>query len=149
MLNSVFVSRAHDFFQVPEGYIAVVRPDLGIAPDLVEKGDAHMLFDGPHEVERWDVRARHGDLAIEQWEYVGGVAERTEEADSNSNEPCVLVSVTRGKRVRPVHRDLDFAKGDVVTVAVYTPQQEEAAATLRDRGFAPREEEPADESESG
>jgi Trk K+ transport system NAD-binding subunit len=148
MLNSVFVSRAQDFFKVPEGYIAVVRPDLGIAPDLLDKGDAHMLFDGPHEVERWDVRARHGDLAIELWEYAGEAAERAEEGSANGSEPFVLVSVARGKRVRPIHRDLDLAKGDVVTVAVYTPQREDAERALRGRGFTPREEAPASESDS-
>jgi NhaP-type Na+/H+ or K+/H+ antiporter len=146
MLNSVFVSRAHDFFKVPEGYIAVVRPDLGIAPDLVDKGDAHMLFDGPHEVERWDVRARHGDLVIELWEYSGEAAERAEEGSANGSEPYVLVSVARGKRVRPMHRDLDLAKGDVVTVAVYAPQREDAAMALRGRGFVPRGEASTPES---
>ena len=102
MLNSVFVSRAHDFFKVPEGYIAVVRPDLGIAPDLVDKGDAHMLFDGPHEVERWDVRARHGDLAIELWEYVGEAAERAEEG-SLQRQRALRARQRRPRQARAPH----------------------------------------------
>jgi hypothetical protein len=71
MLNSVFVSRARKRFRVPRGYVSVARPESGLAPELVESEEAVMLFDGPHEAARWEVRVRHRSVEVERWRYGG------------------------------------------------------------------------------
>jgi Trk K+ transport system NAD-binding subunit len=50
MLNSIFASRAREHFGVPRGYVAASNPEAGLAPELVERDQAVVLFDGPHDV---------------------------------------------------------------------------------------------------
>ncbi len=132
-LNSVFVSRAREFFDVSVGYIAVARARTGIAPDLVERGDARLLFESPHDTERWDVRDRHGDVVVEEWEVA-----RAPGASENAPKPgerVVLFGVRRGKRVGPMFEREKLAEGDRVAVAIHEPERAEAEAYLRWRGL--------------
>ena len=71
MLNSIFVSRARERFRVPRSYVAVDQPESGLAPELVGNEQAVVLFDGAHDVGRWEVRDRHDEIDVEHWEYIG------------------------------------------------------------------------------
>jgi NhaP-type Na+/H+ or K+/H+ antiporter/Trk K+ transport system NAD-binding subunit len=135
MLNSVFVSRARERFGVPRGYVAVQRPESGLAPELVETPDVAVLFDGPHDVERWDVRWRHGSVEIQQWSY-GGAPERAEgEAPPKVGERFVILALRRGGKIQPMHAKLKLQKGDTAAIAVHSVEDDEARETLRSLGW--------------
>jgi NhaP-type Na+/H+ or K+/H+ antiporter/Trk K+ transport system NAD-binding subunit len=139
-LNSVFVSRARSLFGVPEGYVAVERPRSGLAPELVENRDARMLFEGPHDVERWDVRSRHDEISLEHWRFAGAEeAEGAEDAEPKDvpsvGERFVILAVRRGLRCEPMHTRFKLKPGDVASVAVHEGDSDEAHAILRKLGF--------------
>jgi len=167
MLNSVFASRARQHFGVPSGYVAVSNPDLGLAPELVERNEVAVLFDGPHDVERWEVRARHGELEVGEWVFEGpsqstfsevpggsessnGSAGSSGESASSvpsASEPdkldpirerlCVL-TIRRGEKVMPMYAELKLEPGDVAAVAIHSDEQEAAYSLLEARGWAKR-----------
>lgn len=142
MLNSVFVSRARERFSVPDAFVAVEQLEGGLAPELVRDEEAHVLFDGPHDVERWDVRSRHGGVTVERWVY-RGPPEAAEEAPTKPPVPergrdlFVVLSVRRGNKLRIMHNELDLAEGDVAGVAVHAEELEDAHRELRALGWQP------------
>jgi len=142
MLNSLFASRAREYFGVPNGYVAASDPEAGLAPELVEHEKVVVLFDGPHDVERWDVRARHNELDVEYWVY-GGEPEQSASADEGgepapqAGERFVILSIQRGKKVMPMHAGLSLEVGDVAAVAVHRDERESAEEILAAWGWAP------------
>jgi hypothetical protein len=117
MLNSIFASRAREHFGVPRGYVAASNPEAGLAPELVERDQAVVLFDGPHDVERWDVRSRHDELEVDYWAY-GGEPDRAASTDADAEpapkagERFVILSIQRSKKVMPMHAGLSLETGD-------------------------------------
>ncbi len=140
MLNSVFVGRALERFGVPQGYVAVLRPELGLAPELVQDEKAALLFEAPHDLERWDVRSRQDQLELESWVVKQALAVEGDGAPPPLGEHCVVLAVTRGSRVSPMHSRFKLRPGDVVSVAVYAEEREAAHELLRARGFDPKAE---------
>ena len=139
-LNSVFATRARALFRVPDCFIAVSQPGAGMAMELVDDGDARLLFDGVHDVERWDVRWRRNELSVEQWRFEAEPEREEDEAAPAIGELLVMLVVTRGGRTRPMRADHAFKAGDEIAVAVYTPDREEALRVLTGLGFVPVEE---------
>jgi NhaP-type Na+/H+ or K+/H+ antiporter len=151
MLNSVFVSRTRDRFDVPRGYVAVERFEAGLAPELVQEGEAQVLFDGPHEVERWDVRERHGQVDVERWEFRGAPqAEESAAGAAGGSGPAhgdrfVILTLRRGKATLLVHGAQEPKPGDVAAVAVHREERDSAHEALRGLGFEPYVEEKEEE----
>lgn len=135
MLNSVFASRAGERFNVPEAYIAVSQAKRGLAPELVENEKARMLFEGPVDVERWDVRTRHSAVEVERWQVAEPVVPSGDPIDPADH--LVLLCVQRGKRTFPMYADLALAADDVLSVAVHVPDRDAAHETLRTLGYTP------------
>jgi NhaP-type Na+/H+ or K+/H+ antiporter len=144
MLNSLFASRAREYFGVPRGYVAAIDPEAGLAPELVERKEVVVLFDGPHDVERWDVRSRHDELEVDYWVY-GGEPEQDASADEGgepapkAGERFVILSIQRGKKVTPMHTELSLEAGDVAAVAIHSEERESAEEILAAWGWAPGE----------
>jgi NhaP-type Na+/H+ or K+/H+ antiporter len=144
MLNSIFASRAREHFGVPRGYVAAINPDAGLAPELVEREQIVVLFDGPHDVERWDVRSRHDELEVDYLVY-GGEPDQDANADADSEptpkagERFVILSIQRGKKVMPMHSGLSLEAGDVAAVAIHREERESAKEVLAAWGWAPSE----------
>jgi NhaP-type Na+/H+ or K+/H+ antiporter len=144
MLNSVFASRARENFGVPRGYVAAINLEAGLAPELVEREEVFVLFDGPHDVERWDVRSRHNELEVDYWVY-GGEPERDASADEGAEpapkagERFVILSIQRGKKVMPMHAGLSLEAGDVAAVAIHGEERDGAADILTAWGWVPGE----------
>ena len=140
MLNSIFVSRTCDRFGVPRGYVAVEHFEKGLAPELVQAGEAQVLFDGAHEVERWDVRERHGSVDVEHWKLV--TAPKAAEGES-AGEPgapeggdrFVVLCVQRGKLTLIMHGGRELKPGDVAAVAIHHDERESVHESLRALGF--------------
>jgi NhaP-type Na+/H+ or K+/H+ antiporter len=145
MLNTMFTARASEYFQVPERYIAVTNPSEGLAMEVVAQGDARVLFDGRHDVERWDVRRRHGEVELERWVFAGEPEREEGETPTEPGELLVALTLKRGNLVRPAHAGVVWKVEDVATVAIYAPEREEAHRRLRALGFTPA---PVEESET-
>jgi len=151
MLNSIFASRARERFGVPRGYVAAIDPSAGLALDLVKNEQVSVLFDGAHDVERWDVRSRHDGIELQYWVY-GGEPDAGARDDSRrklartTDELFVILSIRRGKKVMPMHTRLTLETGDVAAVAVHAQEREAAVQSLLAQGWAPAEPTaPADE----
>ena len=144
MLNSLFASRAREYFGVPRGYVAADDPEAGLAPELVEREQVVVLFDGPHDVERWDVRARHDELDVDYWVY-GGEPDRDASADEGgepgpqAGERFVILSIQRGKKVMPMHTGFSLEAGDVAAVAIHREKRKSAEEVLAAWGWVPGE----------
>ncbi len=144
MLNSLFASRAREVFGVPRSYVAVINPEAGLAPELVEREQVVVLFDGAHDVERWDVRARHDELEVSYWKY-GGVPEPDAGADEaagaapKAGERFAILSILRGKKVMPMHAGLSLQAGDIAAVAIHSEERDSAEEILTAWGWAPTE----------
>jgi hypothetical protein len=143
MLNSLFVRRSRERLAVPRGFVAASRPEAGLAPELVEREQAVVLFDGPHDVLRWEVRTRHRDVAVERWVY-GRTAEAppskqaAEGVTPTGSELYVILAIRRGAAVMPMHADLEPREGDVASVAVYIAETEAAHLALERSGWSPQ-----------
>ena len=125
---------------MPQGYVAVSRPEAGLAPELVARAEVQVLFDGPHDVERWDVRARHGELEIDHWIYEGAPELEEGQEPLPLHEPgelYVMFCVRRRGSAFPMHRDQTLQADDIVSIAIYEPERERAEAALEVRGFIP------------
>ena len=143
-LNSLFVRQALDSFGVPTGLVATESLFGEQAPSLLPGENADVLFDGPHDHERWDVRWRHGQVAVERFVFqpAGRPArdqpaetDEPKQASSRSRELFVIVSVTRGKRVSPMRMGYTFRPGDIAAVAIYAAEREEAVGLLAAQGW--------------
>ncbi len=139
-LNGLFVNRARELFDVPEGYIASGPEATLAANELALSEGVTLAFDDSHDIERWDVRARHGGLEIAELifeERAGG--DESEEAGPpvtpRGGDRYVMLAVQRGEKTEPMSRAHSAKNGDLVTVALHTLEREEALAELAELGW--------------
>jgi len=144
-LNGVYLDRAHEVFGVPKGLAGGTPKGGGIVAEMMGRGQADILFDAPHDVERWDVRWRRGDVEVVRRRYREPVREEVEEGEGESvaeppeppsaGEKLVLLAVHRGDTAEPISMRLSFSKGDEATVAIHSPEREEALRILEAMGW--------------
>ena len=142
----MFVRQALDSFDVPRGFVAMESLFGEEAPGLLPEEHADVLFDGPHDHERWDVRWWHGEVAVEEFTYelseleaAGAVlpqASTTKPAVTRAHELFVIMSVKRGKSLSPIRMRCEFRKGDVAAVAIYTEARQGAVSLLAAQGWS-------------
>jgi len=147
VLNSVFVRRARERFGVPRGFVAASQPEKGLAPELIATDKALMLFDGPHDVLRWEVRTRRRAVTVEDWVHHGTTKTEAPPDESKPavskpggaypNELFVILALARGGKTHVMHAGLVPKKGDIASVAVHTVESEAAYAALRRMGWRP------------
>ena len=145
--NSLFVRQVLDSFDVPRGLVAMESLFGEQTPSLLPDDNADVLFDGPHDHERWDVRWRHGHVAVEVLTYEPHDADqdvrRPGSEAARSRELFTILTVRRGRRVRPMRVGYQFRAGDSVAVAVHVPDRDEALRLLTDAGWRLTGETPA------
>jgi NhaP-type Na+/H+ or K+/H+ antiporter len=141
-LNGVYLDRAQEVFGVPKGLAGGTPKGGGIVAEMMGRGQADVLFDAPHDVERWDVRWRRGDVEVARRRYREPVREEAEGENvtespepATSGEKLVLLAVHRGDTAEPISMRLAFKKGDEATVAIHLPEREEALRTLEAMGW--------------
>jgi NhaP-type Na+/H+ or K+/H+ antiporter len=139
-LNSLFVDQAREEFGVPERYVAITQLETTVTPDFVQRRDARVIFEGAHDVARWDVRARHGDLVVEHLVFGAGESRSGESEPEDrgplpSQERFVILAVRRGERVFPMWLGFEPKAGDIAAVALYEPERAEALGALRELGW--------------
>ncbi len=145
-VNSLFAREAMDDFGVPEAYVAVDSIDPGPRQEKVERQRGKVLFDGPKDLGRWNVRFRHGEVRVEHFRYRGDYKPpRSQDASAGAKssgqrapqEGWVLLAIHRKKRSMPMHAGLKPDKGDTGAFLLYAPTAEEARKALKARGWEP------------
>jgi hypothetical protein len=139
-LNGVFVSRAHEGFGVPQGLVAVSQTDGGLIDELMQRRKADVVFEGFHDVQRWEVRSRRGDVEIMRRRFREAVREGEEDVTdeavaSTAGERLVVLALHRGDRVEPMSMGMKPQRGDEATVAIHIPEREEALRALEAMGW--------------
>ncbi len=150
-LNSLFVSHAREYFRVPKALVALESAPPGGVPSHVAKIGADVLFDGPHDAERWDVRRRHDQIRVEYFVYepkvapastdAGGKPENTTppKESPSQQERYVILTVRRVDKISPMSTAFKLRKGDQAAVALYAPEADAARRELTERGWQPGE----------
>ena len=132
----VFAGRARELFGVERSYLAIQSLDTGVAAELVRNEEASVAFDGVHDLERWDVRLRHGSVETAWFAFDPDLAPASDADASPLGEKCVLVALRRaGQRVRPLSRADQLKQGDLVFVALHRSETEAATRALAARGL--------------
>ena len=151
-LNSVFVTRARDRFGVPNGLVATSEVGVGLVSEQVESGRAKIVFEGPHDVERWDVRGRRGDMSVEYFTF-RTPPERSEDEGTTGvhsgglDERFVILAVEREGATFVVDGDWVFRDADKAAVALHLPERDDALRTLADCGWELGEDEKVEATE--
>jgi Trk K+ transport system NAD-binding subunit len=137
-LNSVFVERARDRFGVPRGLVATSEAGVGLVSEQVGSGKANIVFDGPHDVERWEVRGRRGDVEIEYFTFAPPeVVEGQAPAKAGGlSERFAMISTIRAGATSAMNASFKHREGDVCAVAIHVPEREEALRDLANRGWS-------------
>ena len=145
-LNSQFVRLARRAFDVPAGLVSVGSAYGDRAPEHVARHRAEVLFDGPHDQERWDVRWRQAEVTIGHFEFRESKTSAeetlsTEElpgpqavADRRS-DTYVILTLQRHRHVAPMARAVKLRSGDRAGIALYLRAKDQAIAELAVRGW--------------
>jgi len=145
-LNSMYVTQARTLFKVPNAYIAVDALEGHTLPGHVRQAHADVLFDGPHDVSRWNVRFRHEGVDIMEVIYGEPPKPLADSTDTSAElkrpvashaESCVMLTIHNGKRAHPMHYGYIPKKGDHAMVAIHKPDREKVLAHLQQEGWEP------------
>ncbi len=153
-LNSMYVTLARELFKVPKAYIMVESLDGQAAPAHVRQAQADVLFDGPHDSGRWNVRIRQRAVEVVEVVYEEP-PEPTLADEEKPTEPkrtttrfgelCMFLTIREGKRVVPMHMGYVPKKGDQASIALHTLDREKVWEQLRQQGWLSKPtEEPQD-----
>jgi len=145
-LNSVFVARARERFGVPNGLVATSEAAIGLVSEQVGSGEAKIVFEAPHDVERWDVRGRRGDVGVEDFIYGPIEIEDPEApgvtASGGMSEHFVMLAVERDGATFVMDAGWKVREGDRLAIALHLPERAEALSELEMRGWRPAPREP-------
>ena len=141
-LNSQFVRYARYEFDVPTGLVSVSSASGKGAPEHVARHRADVLFDGPHDQERWDVRWRQSEVTIGHFEFREAKKSAEELSDAQAvvdrrSDTYVMLTVQRHRHVAPMARSVRPRSGDRSAIALYIRAREQAIAELAASGLAP------------
>lgn len=149
-VNSHFASQARDDYGVRETYVAINREGSEVTSRIVEKQESRVLFDGPKDLERWNVRFRHDAAELHRLRFEGAPESEDGELEtegpakestpSHGVDPFVILAVRRGESWHPMHQRFETRKGDVAAVAIHAPERDAALEALRELGWGPEPE---------
>jgi NhaP-type Na+/H+ or K+/H+ antiporter len=133
-VNHLFAREAVERFGVPRAYVALESGGAGLPSTLLERHGIEVLFDGPRDVERWNVRFRHGLVETQRFRFEP-VAPAAPAAAPGAGDPHLILTIERGGRVEPMHRDFAARAGDEASVALLAERRDEALAALAALGW--------------
>jgi NhaP-type Na+/H+ or K+/H+ antiporter len=132
-VNHLFAREAKDRFAVPDAYVALERGSPHLPRERLDRLGIRVLFDGPRDVERWNVRFRHGLAGLVRLRFTAAASK--EPLPASALDPYLMLTHERGGRIQPMSQGVEVKAGDEATVAVLTEQQEAALAALASRGW--------------
>ncbi|MCP3985302.1 MAG: hypothetical protein GY723_13005 [bacterium] len=138
-VNHHFAGEAMAGYGVPASYAAIGRGSSEVATRIVQKQKGRVLFDGPKDVERWNVRFRHDDAQVVELEYMAPSDETAPEAAARDKnpDPYLILAMKRAGQVEPMFEERPVEEGDIALVALYAPDRAQALEQLAARGFWP------------
>jgi hypothetical protein len=141
-LNSQFVRLAQQTFDVKQGLVSVASLDGDQPPEHVARHGADVVFEGPHDQERWDLRSRQSEVEIARLTWSGDreAASTWQTASQQAvarQEAFVFLALERKGRTIPMSFSEVPRKGDVAIVALHAPTREETLAQLATTGWEP------------
>jgi NhaP-type Na+/H+ or K+/H+ antiporter len=132
-VNHLFAREARERFDVPRAYAALERRSARLPAELLERHGIRVLFDGPRDVERWNVRFRHNLAERVRLRFAAPAA--SEPPAAGASDPWLILTHERAGQVEPMHQGVEPKAGDEATAALLTEQRETALATLAARGW--------------
>lgn len=132
-VNSLFAREVAEELGVPETYVAQAAGRAAVPDEILARQGSRVAFDGPKDVESWNVRLRHGRARLEQRVHDGTPpAEAPEPTDA-----FVVLALRDGEGWRIAAADDAPRAGDVATVAIATADEAAAEAALAAMGWRP------------
>ena len=136
-VNALFAREARDDYDVPETYVSVSKGS-GVTSRILAKQASRAVFDGPKDVERWNVRLRHGSAELLPFRYVGAPeGEAAAPAAGSAADAFLVLVVERADTRMPMHADLELKADDRAQVAVHLPERDHAEEALARLGWQP------------
>ena len=134
-VNLLFARQAKKDFKVPRVWVALRHGHLGIDEDAVHRFGGHVLFGQPRRTERWRLRLEQGEAAVEGWIYNGAKTSRL--AGGDVGQRLLPLAVRRGRSVLPVDEELEFQKGDLLSVVIAGQYRSEVVSWLSSQEWEP------------
>jgi NhaP-type Na+/H+ or K+/H+ antiporter len=144
-VNSLFAREAREDFSVSDTYVALSRGERGVTPRILEKQGSRLLFDGPKDVERWNVRFRHAMAEVRRFCFRAAEEEPGdggELAASSDADPFLFLALEGSAGREPMYATYAPKQGDVARVAIYRTEQDDALASLARLGWVPAADPP-------
>jgi NhaP-type Na+/H+ or K+/H+ antiporter len=144
-VNSLFAREAREDFSVSDTYVALARGERGVTPRILDKQGSRLLFDGPKDVERWNVRFRHAMADVRRFRFRGAVEDSDDAgkpAVSTDADPFLFLALERGTGRDPMYAAYAPKEGEVARVAIYRSQENDALASLARMGWEPAADAP-------
>ena len=138
-VNHHFAGEARDEFEVPECFVAIGGARTDVASRIVHKQESRVLFDGPKEVERWNVRLRHRLVVRHELVFEGAPAAETKASEGPSPEPdpYLLLVMIRDDERSIMYERLELAAGDRTLALVHDAEEDLALERLARLGWHP------------
>jgi NhaP-type Na+/H+ or K+/H+ antiporter len=135
-VNGLFAREAVKDFSVPEAYVALT--DRRVPEAMLERRGIRSAFDGPKDLERWNVLLRHERARIACFVYQSRKDPAPPDA---SDDRWVFLVRRRGAEWWIEHRGLEARDDDEAWVAIALEAEQEALESLALRGWREREAE--------
>jgi Trk K+ transport system NAD-binding subunit len=143
-VNHLFAREATARFGVPQAYVALERGSIGLPREMLDRHGIHVAFDGPRDLERWNVRFRHGLASLGRFRF-GNEVVSEETPERESADPYLILAVERSDRIEPMRQDFEPKEGDFAIIAVLEERTNEALSALAAIGWTPHEPEESEQ----
>ncbi|MDP3936513.1 MAG: hypothetical protein Q8R92_00060 [Deltaproteobacteria bacterium] len=145
-VNALFAQEARSLFGVPATYVGADSIDPGVTTEKIERERGLVLFGGPRDLGRWNVRFRHNEAPIVYLRFQGEPAkEEAEPAKEGENpalaerktEDWLLLTLYRDKKTLLVHSATKPQQGDIGAFVLHAATSEQALKSLAETGWEP------------
>ena len=129
-VNALFAQEAWSLFGVPTTYVGVDSIDPGVTTEKIERERGLVLFDGPRDLGRWNVRFRHNEAPIVHRRFAGKETKEGAAPAKEGEKPVVaerkveewlLLALHRDKKALLVDPRTQPQPGDIGTFVLHGP----------------------------
>lgn len=143
-VNALFSREARETFGVPETYVAVDSIDPGVMPERIERERGKVLFDGPKELGRWNLRFQYDEAPVIHCRYSGENAKAREGEDEKpaqssaakaGGEAWVQLAILHDKKLGIMDAGAQPQTGDIGAFVLHGPDMQAGEDALRALGW--------------